>query len=163
MNVLKTVSWVLLAVLAAAVLALSLFSAGLAYRGDPGQDVFGAGGPSVKTIEDWRPDIATAVRGRRGTASAYSAGFAVLMLAIVLGPYRRGEVWAWWALLAGAATVALVMFLRLPLLGTRLGAGGGTALLGVTALGLLLDAGRLRGPRGTGGVETGGGPVSAGV
>jgi hypothetical protein len=157
MQVLKTVSWVVLAVVAALVLLGSVVSTSIAYRGDPAQDVFGAGGPSVKDIAAWRPDVATAVRGRRGTASAYSAGYAVLMLAIVLVPYRRGEVWAWWAVLAGAATVALLMFLRVPMLGTRLGAGTGALLLGITALGLLLDAGRLRGAR------PAGGPVSAAV
>jgi hypothetical protein len=163
MKVLKTVSWVLLAVVAALVLLASLASVVIAYRGDPAQDTFGAGGPTVKDIADWRPDVATGVRARRGTAAAYAAGFAVLMACIVLVPYRRGEVWAWWTLLGGAATVAVLMFLRVPMLGTRLGASTGATLLGATALGLLLDAGRLRGGTAIGTQVSGSGPVSAGV
>ena len=46
-----------------------------------------------------------------------------------------------------ALTVAVLIWLRVPMLGTRLGAGAGAAQLGFTALGLLLDAGRLRGGR----------------
>jgi hypothetical protein len=144
---LRTVSWVLLGLIASLVLFGSLASAWLAYVGDPAMDVFGEGGPSVRDVSAWRADVATGVRARRGTAAAYASGYAVLFLFIALGPYRRGDVWAWWAMLAGALTIALVTWLRVPLLNTRLGAGAGAALLGATALGLLLDAGRLRGPR----------------
>ncbi|HET8644431.1 MAG TPA: hypothetical protein VFO85_03005, partial [Vicinamibacteria bacterium] len=101
-------------------------------------------------------DVATGVRARRGTAAAYASAYAVLFLFVVLVPYRRGEVWAWWAVLAGALTIALLTWLRVPLLHTRLGAGAGSVLLGATALGLLLDAGRLRAPR----VDRGGAPAA---
>ena len=99
--------------------------------------------------------MATAVRARRATAAAYAAGFATLFLAITLVPYRRGEVWAWWALSAGTLVVSVLILLRVPLLGIRLGAPAavtwaGTALttlvqLAVVALGLAFGAGRLRG------------------
>lgn len=147
MQVLKTVSWILLGLVATLLLFASLTSAWLAYMGDPASDVFGEGGPTVQDVTSWRPDVGMAVRGRRGTAAAFAAGYAVLLLTIVLYPYRRGDVWAWWAILSGALTVAVLIWLRVPLLGTRLGAGTGAALLGFTALGLLLDAGRLRGDR----------------
>jgi hypothetical protein len=145
--VLKTLSWVVLGLVATLTLIFSLFSVWLAYVGDPGSDVFGEGGPSVKDVSEWRMDVGTGVRARRGTAGAYAAAYGVLMLAIALGPYRRGDVWAWWAILGGALTLALLTWLRVPLLGTRLGAGTGALQLGITALGLLLDAGRLRGAR----------------
>jgi hypothetical protein len=144
---LRTVSWVLLGLVATLVLFGSLTSAWLAYVGDPSMDVFGEGGPSVQDVSAWRADVATGVRARRGTAAAYASAYAVLFLVIALVPYRRGDVWAWWALLGGALTVAVLTWLRVPLLHTRLGASAGAGLLGVTALGLLLDAGRLRSAR----------------
>jgi hypothetical protein len=144
---LRTVSWVLLGLIATLILFGGLASAWLAYVGDPAQDVFGEGGPSVQDVSAWRADVATSVRARRGTAAAYAAAYAVVFLFIALVPYRRGEVGAGWAILAGALTVALLTWLRVPLLHTRLGAGSGASLLGFTALGLLLDAGRLRAPR----------------
>ena len=98
-----------------------------------------------------RPEVAIAMRARRATAAAYAAGFATLFLAITLGPYRRGDVWAWWALLAGTLVVSALILLRVPFLGIRLGgAGAGTAfstLIQIVAvgLGLVFGAGRLGG------------------
>lgn len=153
---LRTASWVLLGIVATLVLFGSLASAWLAYVGDPALDVFGEGGPSVQDVSGWSADVATAVRARRGTAAAYASAYAVMFLFVVLVPYRRGDVWAWWAVLAGALTVALLTWLRVPLLHTRLGAGAGAVLLAATAAGLLLDAARLRGPR----AEAGGAPAA---
>jgi predicted membrane metal-binding protein len=83
-------------------------------------------------------------------------GFATLFLVIVLGPYRRGEVWAWWALLSGMVTVSVLIILRVAFLSVQLSTpsavtGAGTALssilqLLIVVLGLALDAGRLRRP-----------------
>jgi len=97
--------------------------------------------------------VATAVRARRATAAADAAGFATLFLAIALGPYRRGDVWAWWALVAGTIVLAVLILLRIPFLALRLGppaavTGAGTALgtliqLMVVGVGLALGAGRL--------------------
>ena len=41
------------------------------------------------------------------TYGAYNVGFGIVAIAIVLTAFRRGEGWAWWALLAGN-TVTLV-------------------------------------------------------
>jgi hypothetical protein len=142
---LRTVSWVILALMGAVVLLISLASARLAYGGD-----FPIGGVSVAEVAAGREGVLTALRGIRGTSAAYAAGFAVLYLAVVLGPYRRGEVWSWWALFAGALAIALFALARVPLLGIPMGAGGTGPALTQTAVivfGLLLDAGRVMGRR----------------
>lgn len=139
----RKASVVLLALLSGLVLALSLVSASVAYRADA-PDEFGVGGPKLSDVAAWNPDVATAIRARRGTASAYSAGFATLLLALVLVPYRRGEVWAWWAILAGLLVFGGVALARVPALGTRLGAPAALIVLAVGVVGLLLDVRRLR-------------------
>jgi hypothetical protein len=152
----KTSSWVILLVAGALTLLGSLASVGIAYFSFVEDQI---GPASLTELSAGRPEVATAVRARRATAGAYGAGFATLFLAIILGPYRRGDVWAWWALLAGMLVVSVLILLRVPFLGINLGAasavtGAGTALsslvqLGVVGLGLALGAGRLRagGPR----------------
>ena len=147
----KTASWIILAVVGALTLLGSLFSLGMAYVSLQDQ----IGSASLTELSVGRPEVAIAVRARRATAAAYGAGFATLFLAIALGPFRRGDVWAWWALLAGALVVSVLILLRVPFLGVNLGTpsagtGAGTALttlvqLGVVGLGLALGAGRLRG------------------
>jgi hypothetical protein len=139
---LRTASWVLLAIVGVITLLISLVSANLAYRGD-----YPIGGTPVGEVAAGRPEILTALRGIRGTSAAYGAGFAVLFLATVLGPYRRGDRGAWWALLAAAAVVVLVTAARVPLFGIPFGSGGSgpAATQGaVILLALLLDVGRLR-------------------
>jgi|GraSoiStandDraft_41_1057321.scaffolds.fasta_scaffold180325_2 hypothetical protein len=149
----KTASWIILVVVGALTLLGSLFSLGLAYSSARDQ----IGPASLTELSVGRPEVATAVRARRATAAAYAAGFATLFLAITLGPYRRGDVWAWWALAGGTLVVSVLILLRVPFLGIRLGApgavtGAGTALgtlvqLVVVGLGLALGAGRLGGSR----------------
>jgi len=129
----------------AVVLLISSISAYLAYVGD-----YPIGGVPVAQVAAGREGLLTALRGVRGTSAAYAAGFAVLYLFLVLGPYRRGEVWSWWALLVAALTVALFVLARVPLLGIPMGPGGTGAAFTQTAvivLGLLLDVGRVTGKR----------------
>lgn len=143
---LRTASWVLLALMGVAVLLISLVSARLAYGGVE----YPIGVLPLSDVAAGREGVATALRAIRGTSAAYAAGFAVLYLAVVFGPYRRGEVWAWWAILASALAVGLLVLARVPLLGIAMGQGGtGPALVqtGVILLGLLLDLGRLRAKR----------------
>jgi hypothetical protein len=145
----KTASWILLTVMGGLTMLGSLLSVGIAYRGPDDQI-----GPARMTeLASGRPAVATAIRARRATAGSYGVGFATLFLAITLGPYRRREVWAWWALLAGMLAVCLLIVLRVVFLDVRLttpGAvtGAGTALgsliqLALVGLGLALDASRL--------------------
>jgi hypothetical protein len=143
----KTASWVLLTLAGAATLALSLLSAARAYGTYRDQ----IGPVSLSQLSAGRPDVETALRSRRATAAAYGAGFGALYVLISVGPYRRGEAWAWWALLLGMLLPSVLILLRVPLLGTGLSGavGGGTAMgsltqLGIVGVGLALGAGRLR-------------------
>ena len=135
----KTASWIILLIVGSLTLLGGLVSLGRAYAS--AQDEIGTA--SLSELSAGRPDVSTAVRARRATAAAYAAGFATLFLAIVLGPYRRGDVWAWWALAAGTLVVSVLNLLRVAFLGTRLGAGPALVLLAVAGLGLALGAGRL--------------------
>ncbi len=140
---LRTASTVLLGLAGTLVLLVSLISANLAYRG---QYQIGAT-TDVQDVAPGRPEIEVALRAIRGTSAAYAAGFAALFLAIVFGPYRRGDRWAWWALLGGTGVILVISLARVPLLGVAMGrAGTGAALVqtGVMVLGLLLDVRRLR-------------------
>ncbi len=139
---LRTASWVLLTVVGALALLISFVSANLGYRGD-----YPIGGVPVAEVAAGREAVLTGLRGIRGTSAAYAAGFAVLFLATVLGPYRRGERRAWWTILAATLAIVLVTLARTPTLGIPLGQGGtGPALVlgGVILFALLLDVGRLR-------------------
>ena len=90
--------------------------------------------------------LATALRGIRGTSAAYGAAYGVLVLAIVLGPYRRGDAWAWKALLVAGLTQFVLVLLRIPILGTELGVSPAVTQTGILVVGLLLDIGRLKRP-----------------
>jgi hypothetical protein len=146
----KTASWILLAAVGALTLLGSLGSLAIAYATDNDQ----IGPVRLSELSAGKPDVATAVRARRATAAAYGVGFATLFLLIALGPYRRGDVWAWWSLLVGMLVVTVAILLRVPFLGVPLTSaaavrGAGTALssltqLAIVGVGLALGAGRLR-------------------
>ena len=139
----KKASWILLTVLGVAIILISLISAAHAYRTS---DNYRIGDSSVSKVAAGDAGLATALRGIRGTAAAFGAAYGVLFLAIVLGPYRRGDVWAWKALLAGGLTVLVIVLLRIPILGTQRGVSAAVTLIVPLVVGLLLDVGRLKGP-----------------
>jgi hypothetical protein len=138
----KTASWVLLALVGALTLLGSLASAFTAYGGT--EDRIQPDGPTVQELEAVHPGLADALRGRRATAAAFAVAYAVLFLYVTLVPYRRGDIWSWWALLASSLALAIVVLARVPVLGTRAGAGTGLAQLVVVVVALLLDLRRLR-------------------
>ena len=139
---LRKVSWVMLAIVAVLVLVASTASAVIAYTGR----FYTIGPASVDEVAAGRAAVATALRGIRGTAAAFAAAYGTLLLCVVLGPYRRGETWCWWAILLAAVVLFVYGAARQPLLGTTLGIAAPATHLGLVALALILDGGRLKGP-----------------
>jgi hypothetical protein len=138
----KKASWIVLTLAASIVVVLSLVSAIHAYNLS---DDYAIAGTRVSRIADGREVVATGLRGVRATSAAFATGYGVLYLVIVLVPYRRGEVWAWWALLGGSLTILAVVLLRIPFLDTTLGVSAAALQFGSTLAGLLLDVRRLGG------------------
>lgn len=142
MSKLRTVSWVLLAIVGVLTLLVSFTSANLAYNG-----MYPVGGVNIDEIAQGRPDVLLGLRGVRGTAAAWAAAWSTLFLVIVLGPYRRGDVAAWWGILASVLVMAAVVALRVLLIDTQAGTGAALVILVVVLLALLVDVKRLTGPR----------------
>jgi len=139
---LRTVSWVLLALVGVLVLLGSLSSAGLAYRGD-----FPIAGVSIADVASGREAVLLGLRGARGTAAAWAAAWAALFLAVVFGPYRRGDLATWWGLLASVLVLGAVAGARVVFTGAQAGTGTPLVLLVVVLVALLIDVQRLTAPR----------------
>jgi hypothetical protein len=135
---LRTVSWVLLALVGAFTFFVALNSAHLAYRG-----MYRVGGVGIDQIAQGRETVLLGLRGTRGTAAGWAAAWATLFLVVVLGPYRRGDKVSWWGILASTLVLAAVVALRVPLLGLQAGTGTVLVLLVVVILALLVDVKRL--------------------
>jgi hypothetical protein len=139
-------SWVLLLVLFAGIGFTSLTSLGVAYFGT--QDVLATVEVDGKTktigleqINDIGGDSAVkAFKGRRATAATWAFGYALLAIFLVLFPYRRGEKWAWFALLVSLLLSQLFSIGRVFILGTVSGSGTSLTILAVALLGLLAGA-----------------------
>ena len=138
----KKASWILLTVVGAAITLLSLVSAVHSYRA---YDDYAIGDSRVSRIAAGDAGVAIALRGIRGTSAAYGAAYGVLFLAIVLGPYRRGDGWAWRTLFVAGLAQAVLVLLRIPLLGTQRGVAPAAIQAVLLVVGLLLDVGRLKG------------------
>jgi hypothetical protein len=138
----RMASWILLIVVAVLIMLGGLLSAGVAYFGPADNDIYDA--PTSLADLGVSPETAQALRGRRGTAAAFAAGFATFLFLTALGPYRKGDTWAWWSILCSTAVVACIIALRLPTIGSSLGAGTGGLILGAVIIALLLDIQRLK-------------------
>src|SRR5262245_17013291 len=114
----RTASWVLLTIVGTLTLLVAIISMYLAYAGDFG---IGPGGTRVGEVAAGGQAVLEGLGGIRGTSAAYAAAYAVLFLAIATGPYRRGDTWAWWAILAAILTLAVIVLLRMAFIGSRLG------------------------------------------
>jgi hypothetical protein len=139
----KKASWILLTVSGIAVILISLVSAGHAYNP---ADNYRIGGTPLAEVAAGREAVARGLRGIRGTSAAFAAAYGVLFLSVVLGPYRRGDRSARWALFAGSATVLAIVLLRIPFLDTTLGISAAVIHFASTMVGLLLDVRRLKSP-----------------
>ncbi|GAB4243549.1 MAG: hypothetical protein Kow00109_19320 [Acidobacteriota bacterium] len=146
----RTVSWVLLTLAGLVILVQSLGSLTVAYFGEPSDDLI-LGSRTLASLE-LEPEITQALRARRGTAASLGLGFSILFLATVLLPYRRGERWAWWAILFATLITSAGILLRSVTLGTTQGASSGVVALLVLAA-LLLDLGRSKENASPGGDE----------
>jgi hypothetical protein len=137
---LRTASWILLSLLATLTLLGALGSASFGLT--QGEDQFGA--VSMTELTGGDESIAKLIHGRRLTAAAFTSAYSVLLLFVILFPYRRGEQWSWWAILVATLFCSAIIVLRVPFLGIGLGASIGYFHLGVVVVALLLDVGRLR-------------------
>jgi hypothetical protein len=136
----KKASWIILTVMGAAIVLISMISAYHSYS----TSNYGIGDLSVSKVAGGDAELETALRGIRGTSASYAIAYGVLFLAVVLGPYRRGEVWAWKALFATVLIQSAFVFLRVPFLGTWLGTQAAITSNVPILIALLLDAGRLK-------------------
>ncbi len=140
---LRTASWVLLAIVGVLVLFVSAASAYLAYRGN-----YPIAGVPIAEVAGGREAVLLGLRGVRATSAAWGAAWAVLFLAVVAGPYRRGDTTSWWGLLASLVVLGAIAGARVVLLpGSRAGVGAPLILLAVVLVALLLDVGRVAGSR----------------
>ncbi|HEY9232264.1 MAG TPA: hypothetical protein VIS78_08955, partial [Blastocatellia bacterium] len=135
-RVLFLASWVLLFVVLTATALLAVQSLRIAYTW-PQESI-----TPTYTLNDVRAatgneDAVKAIRGRRATAATWALGYALLALVVALGPYRRGERWAWWALLVSLGLPQLLSLLRAPFLATTQGVQTPAILLALTLLALL--------------------------
>lgn len=136
----RTVSWIVLALVAVLIVLGSAGSISVAYFAGPSSDVI-VGTQSLESL-GLSPEVVKALQGRRGTAASFAAAFGVLMLLVVLFPYRRGEVWAWWTLLICNVALAAGLILRIPTI--HLTQGTSSAVISLLAIvALLLDVTRL--------------------
>ena len=142
-------SWVLLLVLFAGIGFTSLTSLSFAYFGT--EDVLATVELDGKTktigleqIKEIGGESAVkAFKGRRATAASWAFGYALLALFVVFFPYRRGEKWAWIALLVSILLSQIFSVGRVFTLGTVLGSGTALTVLAVALLGLLAGAPRI--------------------
>jgi hypothetical protein len=140
-------SWIILLVVVVGIALLSLQSLRIAYTGNQDNLTTGftlehlrATGDQIR--EHGGEDAIKAFKGRRATAATWALAYALLALTVVLGPYRRGERWAWWALLVSLGVSQLLSILRAPMLGTTLGVGAPGILLAFALIGLMAGAPR---------------------
>jgi hypothetical protein len=134
-------SWIILAILMGAATILSLQSLWVAYTRSP--DRLSAGFTTEQIREHGGDDAVKAFKGRRATAATWALGYALLGLAVVLIPYRRGERWAWWALLVSIGLSQLLSLARAAMLGTTSGLNTPGLILAFALLGLLAGAPRM--------------------
>ena len=140
---LRTISWIVLTLATCLMLLASCFSIALAYTGASSEDLI-TPETSLEEVVGDRTVLDSALRGRRGTAASFSAALGTLLLIVILGPYRRGEHWAWWGILVTIIVLSGGILLRVPLVEAAQGASTGLLLLAVFLVGLLIDVGRLK-------------------
>jgi len=139
-------SWIILLVVLGAITLLSLQSMRIAYTGT--RDNITTQYTLDQVREAGGEEAVKAIKGRRATAATWALGYALLGIAVVWVPYRRGERWAWWALLVSLGVSQLLSLARAVMLGTTFGLGAPGLILAFALLGLLAGAPRMFADRG---------------
>jgi len=140
-NILFTTSWVILLVVSSSVILLSLQSLRIAYTGS--QDILTREYTLAQIGEQGGEQAAKAFRGRRVTAATWALAFGLLAFAVTWIPYRRGERWAWWALLVSFGLSQLLSIARALALATTAGVAPPAMLLAFLLLALLAGVPRM--------------------
>lgn len=143
-----TVSWIVLLLISVAVSLLSIGAAVTGLTG--GRDVIVPPNLTLEQLDTAGPGVVDAIRGRRVTAATWALAYGLLHAFVVLVPYRRGERWAWWALLVSLGVGMAVSAARAVTIPGALGTAAPLILLGLLALGLLAGAPRIFGHRDAG-------------
>jgi hypothetical protein len=110
----RRVAWILIAIVDAGLVAWGAMAAAVPdYLLGPGGTPILTAGYEGFTHGSWSQLAATApltaayIGGLFRMYGVFNVAFGLMALAIAVTAFRRGEVWAWWALLAGN-TIALV-------------------------------------------------------
>jgi len=134
-------SWVILLVVSSAIVILSLQSLRIAYTGK--SDRLTPEYSLIQIEEQGGDEAVKAFRGRRATAATFALGYGLLALIVTWIPYRRGERWAWWALLGSLGLSQLLSLARAVMLVTTVGVSAPATLLAFALLGLMAGAPRM--------------------
>ncbi|MEK6285678.1 MAG: hypothetical protein AABO57_08050 [Acidobacteriota bacterium] len=134
-------SWVILLVVSVAIVLISAQSLWVAYTGKP--DSLTPEYTLTQIGEQGGDQAVKAFRGRRATAATFALAYALLAIAVTWVPYRRGERWAWWALLASLGVSQFLSLLRAVMLATTAGVSTPAVLLAFVLLALLAGAPRM--------------------
>jgi hypothetical protein len=129
------VGWILLVLVGTAFALGGAASLVNAYRAGP--DLIG--NVSITRLREISPELETALRGRRATAATFSVAAGVLLIWVAAVPFRRGERWAWQAVVTSVGLAMVLSMLRMPILGTRVGAGVAGIARALTMLALALS------------------------
>jgi hypothetical protein len=140
-NLLFIASWVILLVVSGAIVLFSCLSLWRAYTGKP--DGLTREYSLTQIQEQGGDQAVKAFRGRRATAATFAIGYALLALAVTWIPYRRGEKWAWWALLVSLGLSQFLSLVRAVMLVTGEGLNTPATLLAFSLLALLAGAPRM--------------------
>ena len=140
-NLLFLVSWVILLIVSAMIVLVSAQSLLVAYSGQP--DVITRDYTLTQVAEQGGDQAVKAIRGRRATAATWALGFGLLAIAVTFIPYRRGEQWAWWAVLVAVGVSQVLSLVRAIALATTVGTGASGILLALVLLALMAGVPRM--------------------
>jgi peptidoglycan/LPS O-acetylase OafA/YrhL len=138
MRLLFLASWVILLVVS---VLIALASAASLYQGYSKTDETIAGAYSTAELRQQGGEEAfIALKARRVTAATWALAYALLAILVVVVPYRRGEKWAWWALIIAVGVSQILSMARAVTLMTTAGAGTAGVLLAFVLIGLMAGA-----------------------